>query len=139
MFWIKVFRTSMDRVLISPREPLLMNHLVAILCLSCLSIAATATADERVLLEYAPGPVANPLKGLVPYAGDENMHFPHSLEFNYVGFADLVKGYEEFDWQPLEELLNEISGRGHQAVFRIYLEYPDKTNVIPKFLLDDGL
>ena len=116
-----------------------MNHIVAILFLSCLSIAATVTADERVQLEYAPGPVANPLKGLVPYAGDENVHFQHSLEFNYVGFADLVKGYEEFDWQPLEELLNEISGRGHQAVFRIYLEYPEKTNVIPKFLLDDGL
>ena len=85
-----------------------MNHLAAILFLSCLSIAATVTADERVQLEYAPGPVANPLKGLVPYAGDENVHFQHSLEFNYVGFADLVKGYEEFDWQPLEELLNEI-------------------------------
>ncbi|RLS34977.1 MAG: DUF4832 domain-containing protein [Planctomycetota bacterium] len=98
-----------------------------------------AVADNRVTLEYAPGPVANPLKGLVPYAGDENGNFPHSMEFNYVGFAELMKGYDEFDWQSMEDLLNEISGRGRQAVFRIFLEYPGKTNVIPKFLIDDGL
>jgi hypothetical protein len=61
------------------------------------------------------------------------------MEFNYVGFAELMKGYDEFDWQSMEDLLNEISGRGHQAVFRIFLEYPGKTNVIPKFLIDDGL
>ena len=58
-----------------------------------------AAADERVMLEYVPGSVANPLKGLVPYASDTNLSFPHSMEFNYLGFADLVKGYEEFDWR----------------------------------------
>jgi Domain of unknown function (DUF4832) len=96
-------------------------------------------AEDKVILEYAPSPVANPLKGLVPYAGDANERFPHSMEFDYVGFADLAKGYDSFDWQPLEELLDEIAGRGHQAVFRIYLEYPGKKDLIPKFLIDDGL
>lgn len=104
-----------------------------------LSISIICDADERVELEYMAGPVANPLKGLVPYASDTNVNFPHSMEFNYVGLADLVKGYDKFDWQPLESLLNEISGRGHQAVFRIYLEYPGKTDLIPQFLIDDGL
>ena len=98
-----------------------------------------APAEDRITLEYVPGSVANPLKGLVPYASDTNNHFPHSMEFNYLGLADLVKGYDEFDWRPLESVLNSIAGRGHQAVFRIYLEYPSKTNGIPKFLIDDGL
>ncbi len=98
-----------------------------------------ALADERITLEYAPGSLANPLKGLVPYASDSKVNFPHSMEFNYLGFADLVKGYDSFDWQPMETLLNDIAGRGHQAVFRIYLEYPGKTNGIPKFLIEDGL
>ena len=61
------------------------------------------------------------------------------MEFNYVSLADLMKGYENFDWQPLDDLLDEIAGRGHQAVFRIYLEDPAKTDIIPKFLLEDGL
>ncbi len=99
----------------------------------------SAFAQEKVKLQYAPGPVANPLKGLVPYASDRNLHFPHSMEFNYVGLAQLMKGYDDFDWRPLERLLDDIAGRGHQAVFRIYLEYPSKQNLIPKFLIDDGL
>ena len=114
-----------------------MNRVLIVLLVCIVSL--NGAADEPIALEYAPGPIANPLKGLVPYASDTNLHFPHSMEFNYVGLADLMKGYEDFDWQPLEDLLNEIAGRGHQAVFRIYLEYPAKTNVIPKFLLDDGL
>lgn len=99
----------------------------------------SAFAQEKVKLQYAPGPVANPLKGLVPYASNGNLHFPHSMEFNYVGLAQLMKGYDDFDWRPLERLLDDIAGRGHQAVFRIYLEYPSKQNLIPKFLIDDGL
>ena len=102
-------------------------------------VSLSATADERVKLEYAPGAIANPLKGLVPYASDTNVHFPHSMEFNYLGFADLVKDYETFDWRPLETLLNETARRGHQTIFRIYLEYPAKKNIIPKFLINDGL
>lgn len=90
-------------------------------------------------LEYAPAAVANPLKGLVPYAGTYKDRFPHTLEFNYLAYADLVKGYDEFDWNPFEKLLNEIATRGHQAVFRIYLEYPGKKNCIPAFLIKDGL
>ncbi len=104
-----------------------------------LTHSISANSDELIELEYAPGPVANPLKGLVPYASGTNVHFPHSMEFNYIGFAKLMKGYDEFDWRPMEKLLNEISGRGHQAVFRIYLEYPAKTDGIPSFLLSDGL
>jgi hypothetical protein len=93
----------------------------------------------RVTLEYAPAPVDNPLKGLVPYAGARNGSFPHSMEFNYLSFSQLVVGYDEFQWAPLDRLLNDVSNRGRQTVFRVYLEYPDKTGSIPEFLLKDGL
>ncbi|MCA9260373.1 MAG: hypothetical protein KDA61_14275, partial [Planctomycetales bacterium] len=71
-------------------------------------------------LAYAPAPVDNPLKGLVPYQADVRNRFPHSLEFNYLPYSALVKGYAEFDWMPLERLLNDIASRGHQAVFRVF-------------------
>ena len=90
-------------------------------------------------LEYAPAPVDNPLKGLVPYVGDVRDRFPHSLEFNYVPLAALVTGYDHYDWQPLENLLNAAAGRGHQAIFRVYLEWPGRKDLIPAFLLKDGL
>lgn len=91
------------------------------------------------LLDHAMAPVDNPLKGLVPYQGDKRASFPHSLEFNAIPYSALVKGYDDFDWRALETLLDDIAGRGHQAVLRIYLEYPGRTAVIPEFLVRDGL
>jgi hypothetical protein len=109
------------------------------LFLLLLLFATPLLAAEPVKLEYTPASAGNPLKGLVPYAGDHKDRFPHSLEFNYLAYAALVKGYDEFDWKPMEKLLNEIAGRGHQAVFRIYIEYPGKKDCIPEFLIKDGL
>lgn len=96
-------------------------------------------AEARHVLQYAPAPVDNPLKGLVPYRGDKRNVFPHSMEFSYLPYSALVKGYDEFDWRPLEEILDEIAARGHQAVFRVFLEYPKRRGVIPEFLIRDGL
>ncbi len=95
--------------------------------------------ESRQRLEYRPAPVDNPLKGLVPYQADVRNKFPHTLEFNYLPYSALVKGYDDFDWNPLEKMLDDIAGRGHQAVFRVFLEYPDKTDAIPEFLVKDGL
>jgi len=109
-------------------------------CVAGIALAiGPAAADSRRLLAYSPAPVDNPLKGLVPYQGEVRDRFPHSMEFSYLAYSDLVKGYDEFDWLPLEKMLDAISGRGHQAIFRIYLEYPGKSGAIPGFLIDDGL
>jgi hypothetical protein len=97
------------------------------------------TQGTRSLLEYAPGPADNPLKGLVPYASAGAASFPHSMEFSYFPLSALVNGYDLYDWTPLEKLLNEAAGRGHQAVFRVYLEWPGRDGSIPAFLIKDGL
>ena len=94
---------------------------------------------RRQVLEYAPAPVDNPLKGLVPYAGEVRDRFPHSMEFNYIPLSALVTGYGQYDWQPLENLLNAVASRGHQTIFRVHLEWPGKKNLIPTFLINDGL
>lgn len=101
--------------------------------------AVAASAAPPSPLAYAPAPVDNPLKGLVPYQADVRGMFPHSLEFNYLPYSAVVKGYDAFEWAPLERMLDAIASRGHQAVFRFYLEYPGKKGVIPDFLLADGL
>lgn len=107
-----------------------------------IAIASGGRADVDDLpsqLQYAPAPVDNPLKGLVPYQGDVRNRFPHSMEFTYLPYSALVKGYDTFDWNPLDEILNDIANRGHQAVIRVFLEYPGKAGAIPVFLVKDGL
>ena len=109
--------------------------------LMMLASSTVALGDDGVRRELAEGPAPpdNPLKGLVPYASERTDPFPHSMEFNYLPLGDLVRGPNEFDWGPIERLLDDIAGRGHQAVVRIYMEYPDKTDGIPRYLIDDGL
>lgn len=89
-------------------------------------------ADE---LHPAPSPVDNPLKGLVPYADPHPDRFPHSMEFSYLPLNDLMHGMDDFRWDALEKLLDRVASRGNQTVFRVFLEYPDKTEGIPPFLM----
>lgn len=97
-----------------------------------LILTASGLSARAVELADAPAPADNPLKGFLPYAGEYD--FPHSLEWFYLPLKDLQKDTNTFDWQPLEKQLNAIAARGHQAVFRIYLDYPQTPYGVPEFL-----
>lgn len=112
------------------------NYIIRIVLMGSISLLAHA---DPVKLAPGPSPADNPLKGLVPYANPESGSFPHSMEFNYISFADLMTGPESFDWRALEELLEGIASRGNQTVFRIWIEYPGKKSGLPEFLSDQGV
>lgn len=90
-------------------------------------------------LVYAPAPIDNPLKGFVPYDSKPQAEFPHSLEWFYISLASLMPAPNQFDWAPMEKHLAAIAGRGHQAVMRVFLDYPNREPGTPKFLLDAGI
>ncbi len=102
-------------------------------------VAASAAFAEEFDYEYTPAPADNPLKGLVPYAGEHRELFPHSMEFSYLPLSALVVGERTYDWQPLEDRLDDVAARGHQTVFRIWMEYPGHRDGIPQYLVDQGL
>ncbi len=106
--------------------------------LSCF-VPVGLTWGETYELAPLPSPADNPLKGLVPYARPFPDRFPHSMEFNYIALSQLMVGENKFEWQPLEDLLNDIASRGNQSVIRIFVEYPGKKEGIPQFLIDGGL
>lgn len=110
-----------------------------ILRIVLLLLALTSSGFSAEPLAYVPAAIDNPLKGLVPYSGDRRDNFPHSMEFGYLPLGKLMTGPAEFNWQPLEDLLNEVAGRGHQLVFRVWMVYPGKDGGIPQFLIRDGL
>ncbi|TYP68631.1 DUF4832 domain-containing protein [Paenibacillus methanolicus] len=106
--------------------------------------AAHASADRAsnwAALNYAPytkGLEVNPLKGFVPYDA-ANSSFPHSMEWFSLPLSSLQTGMQTFNWTPLEKKLDEAASRGHQAVFRIYLDYPGEAIGVPRFLIDAGV
>ncbi|MGI5184826.1 DUF4832 domain-containing protein [Dactylosporangium sp. CA-152071] len=100
--------------------------------------AAHPATPQWKSLTYAAAPADNPLKGFMPFAGDYET-FPHSMEWFYLPLRDVMTGPEQFRWGAFERQLDAVAGRGHQAVFRFYLDYPGKPTGIPQYLLDAGL
>jgi Domain of unknown function (DUF4832) len=95
--------------------------------------AAPSAGAQTFSLAYQDPPVANPLKGFVPYGGD-NSSFPHSMQWFYIALKDIQTDYEKFDWTNLEARLSSIADRGYQAAFRVYLDYPQSAYGVPAFL-----
>lgn len=114
---------------------------------------AWATADGTHALTYRQAPVDNPLKGFLPfYDASEEAYFtdgddwrdrptqlPYSMEFFYLPLSKLMNNLNDFDWTELDRRLEAVAARGNQAVFRVYLDYPNKPSGIPQFLIDEGL
>lgn len=94
--------------------------------------APTPGQTQVFTLSYQAAPTDNPLKGFMPYQGSYT--FPHSLEWFYLPLNDLQTNFSTFNWSPLDSRLNAIAARGHQAVFRVYLDYPNSAYGVPGFL-----
>ena len=118
---------------------LLARRFVLLSIVMLMSAVTSTRADGPVRLAPGLSPADNPLKGLVPYASSKPRTFPHSMEFTYIPLSDLMTGPAEFNWRRLDTFLSEVAGRGHQAVFRIWLEFPTAPTGVPRFLIDQGV
>ncbi len=100
----------------------------------------TQQGHEPLTVSFAPDLARtdhNPLRGFfTAYAwGDPVTDHPASLEFAYVPLAVLMSGPESFAFETgLEPLLVAAEARGHQLVFRPYLDYPGLPSGLPDFL-----
>lgn len=74
----------------------------------------------------------------MPYTGSYT-DFPYSMEWDYLPLRSLMTGPATFDWSSLDTLLTNDAGRGHQTLFRVYLDYPTLPTGIPQYLLNEGL
>ncbi|WP_176215239.1 DUF4832 domain-containing protein [Cytobacillus gottheilii] len=103
-----------------------------------------ATPSNAFNLNYAPAPIDNPLKGFLPFSESASWRtdynqIPYSLEYFYIPLNDIMTDFNKYDWSKLEAQIDDIASRGNQAIFRVYLDYPNKPSGIPQFLLDNGL
>lgn len=108
--------------------------------------AARADPGSWQALTAASAPTSNPLKGFMPFAPESNSSsglgsdaLPYSMEWFYLPVNAVVKGQGQYDWTALDSQLNAIAGRGHQAVFRLYLDYPGRDTGVPQYLIDAGI
>ena len=58
-----------------------------------------------------------PMTGIVFWPGNSKINTDAiSLEYSYMDFADIATAKGEYDWTVVEELLDKMASRNHQAV-----------------------
>ena len=76
-----------------------------------------------------------PMTGIVTWSdsGYKNKDWL-TLEFAYMLYNDVCKEQDVFDWTPMEQLLDAIASRGHQAVVRFRYTYVGKSCAVPDYI-----
>ena len=89
-------------------------------------------------LNFAPGPLDNPIKGFAPFffkaTNYEQKPLPHSLIWSYFALSEVQNNASDcnsFNWDILEQMLDETASTGRQAMIRFYVEYPGGTGSHP--------
>jgi hypothetical protein len=76
-----------------------------------------------------------PMTGIVLWTTSEHHRTDAvQLEYSYMKYSDIVKKRDEYDWKPVDQLLDAVAGRGHQAVLRFYFVYPGKPTTVPAYI-----
>jgi hypothetical protein len=112
------------------------------LLLLCILLCFNSFSADWTKLNYdkSKAPVDNPLKGFMPYMNQGLTNkFPYSMEWFYLMLSDIMDGANSFTFdKSLEVKLAKTASHGKQAVFRIYLDYPNKGHGVPEFLIKNG-
>lgn len=59
-----------------------------------------------------------------------------SLEYSYMLFNEVVSDSGVYNWDAVEQKLDAIAGRGHQAIFRFRFVYPGYETSVPDYILE---
>lgn len=127
-----------------------MKKLVFIfLCISCYFISFSCgtsnknskdenpTKENHVLNEGGVSEFTNvqPMTGIVIWDGNQNANSgAHSLEYSYMLYKDIVSEKGIYDWTVVENKLNAIASRNHQAILRFRFTYVGKETSVPKYI-----
>ena len=102
--------------------------------------ASTVSATQAVSPDDLPTQVErtrnNPLQGVMTSYlwGEPVSDFPDQMEFLYLPMSELWNEDGETLDTGLEPYLVAAEGRGHHAVLRVYIDYPNKDYGLPDYL-----
>lgn len=57
------------------------------------------------------------------------------LEYSYMIYGDIVSAEGVYDWDSVDNLLEDVASRGHQAILRFRYAYPGETGIsVPAYI-----
>ena len=76
-----------------------------------------------------------PMTGIVLWADNAKRNTDAiSLEYSYMQYKDIVKEKGVYDWTPLEQILDAVASRKHQAIIRFWYTYPGYESAVPQYI-----
>lgn len=113
---------------------------ICIFMLATLTIASADLWAQEGFTELFPDDSiteVQPMTGIVFWHSSGNVDTDAiSLEFSYMLFNEVVTDSGVYDWSPVEEKLDAIASRNHQAIFRFRYVYPGYETSVPQYILD---
>lgn len=102
-----------------------------------LGITAFAQVDWINLYPVDSITDVQPMTGIVFWHNSSNTDSDAlSLEFSYMLYNDVVTDSGVYNWDAVEQKLNAISGRSHQAIFRFRYVYPGYETSVPDYIMN---
>ncbi|MEP1490196.1 MAG: hypothetical protein ABJK28_17385 [Algibacter sp.] len=78
-----------------------------------------------------------PMTGIVVWDGNSNASSgAHALEYSYMLYEDIVSEEGVYNWDVVENKLNDIASRNHQAILRFRYAYVGQLTSVPKYIKD---
>lgn len=75
-----------------------------------------------------------PMTGIVFWQGSNTNTDAISLEFSYMLFNEVVQDSDVYNWDVVDQKLNDIASRNHQAIFRFRYTYVGKQTSVPEYI-----
>lgn len=110
--------------------------LLIVCFLGCTTTTICAQQSRPIALKSKITQV-QPMTGIVLWSDNHNAE-KHAdaiaLEYRYCGYNDVVGPSGEYDFTKLNEILDEIANRNHQAILRFYFCYVGQETTVPDFI-----
>ncbi len=76
-----------------------------------------------------------PMTGIVFWTdSDDNDADEIQLEYSYMLYSDIVSSEDTYDWTVVDDLLEDVESRGHQAILRFRYVYPGYDTAVPSYI-----
>ncbi len=100
-------------------------------------VAAWAQPVERSVPLQSKITGVQPMTGIVLWTTNEfkeKYADIFSLEFRYCGYNEVVDAEGRYDFSKIDEILDDVASRNHQAIIRFYFCYVGKETTVPDFI-----
>ena len=112
--------------------------LAATLLAACLSDGSGRDASAEDNSVWRSVPIERTVDRVQPWTGivlwtdnEKNETDAIQLEYRYVGYDEVVQSDGSYDWSIVDDVLNDVAGRSHQAILRFYYVYPGNQTTVP--------